>query len=42
MRRGIEQVRTEWSVICAAVNLGILVRHWPEVVKVRSEGPEDC
>lgn len=34
MRRGIEKVRTEWSVICTVVNLGILVRHWPEVVKV--------
>lgn len=34
MRRGMEKVRTEWSVICAVVNLGILVRHWPEVVKV--------
>jgi transposase len=31
MRRGLEAVRTEWSMICTAVNMGILLRHWPEV-----------
>jgi transposase len=34
MHRGIEKVRTEWSVICAVVNIGVLIKHWPEVVKV--------
>jgi transposase len=30
MRRGIEQVKTEWSLICTAVNIGILLRHWQQ------------
>ena len=33
LRRGMEAVRTEWSLVCTAVNVGILLRHWPEVVK---------
>jgi hypothetical protein len=28
---GSEAVRIEWSMICTAVNMGILLRHWPEV-----------
>jgi len=34
MRRGLEAVRTEWSMICTAVNMGILLRHWSEVSDV--------
>ena len=34
LRRGLEAVRTEWSLLCTAVNVGILLRHWPEVMKV--------
>jgi hypothetical protein len=37
MRRGLEAVRTEWSMICTAVNMGILLRHWPEVLRVWPE-----
>ena len=33
LRRGIEKVRTEWGMVCTAVNLGILLRHWDEVWK---------
>lgn len=33
MRRGLEAVRTEWSLICTVVNVGILLRHWDEVYK---------
>jgi transposase len=32
LRRGLESVHTEWVLICTAVNLGILLKHW-EVVK---------
>ncbi len=31
LRRGLEKVRTEWSLVCTAVNIGILLRHWKEV-----------
>jgi len=34
LRRGLEAVRTEWSLLCTAANVGILLRHWPEVMKV--------
>lgn len=34
MRRGIEAVRTEWSLVCTAVNIGILLRHWKEVAPI--------
>ena len=34
LRRGIEKVRTEWIMTCTAVNLGILLRHWDDVVKL--------
>ena len=33
LRRGIEKVTTEWIMACSAVNLGILLRHWDEVVQ---------
>ncbi len=32
LRRGIEKVKTEWIMTCNAVNLGILLRHWDEVM----------
>jgi transposase len=32
LRRGLESIRTEWALIAAAVNLGILLKNW-EVVK---------
>ena len=34
LRRGLEQVKTEWLMVCTAVNVGILLRHWDEVVTV--------
>lgn len=34
MRRGLEKVRTEWSLACTAVNLSILLRCWEKVVAV--------
>ena len=34
LRRGLDAVRTEWSMVCTAVNLGILLRHWEEVARV--------
>jgi len=34
LRRGIEKVKTEWIMVCTAVNLGIALRHWEEIVKV--------
>jgi len=32
LRRGREAVRTEWSMICTAVNMAILLRNWEKVV----------
>ncbi len=32
LRRGLEKVKTEWIMVCTAVNLGILLRHWHEVL----------
>lgn len=32
LRRGLEKVTTEWMLVCTAVNLGILLRHWDEVM----------
>ena len=32
LRCGIEKVTTEWMMVCTAVNVGILLRHWDEVV----------
>ena len=34
LRRGIEKVKTEWSLVCTAVNLGILLHNWEEIAKV--------
>jgi len=34
LRRGIEKVKTEWSLVCTAVNVGILLSHWNEVLKI--------
>jgi transposase len=34
LRRGLRGVRTEWTLACLAVNLGILLRHWQEVQAV--------
>lgn len=34
LRRGLEKVKTEWTMICTAANLGILLRNWEGVVKV--------
>jgi hypothetical protein len=34
MRRGIEKVQTEWALVCAAVNVGILLSRWEATVKV--------
>ena len=34
LRRGIEQVQTEWAMVCTVVNLGIMLRNWEEIVKV--------
>ena len=34
LRRGMDKVRTEWSLVCTAVNIGILLRHWKEVAAV--------
>jgi hypothetical protein len=31
LHRGLEAVTTEWSLICTAVNLGIVIRHWEQV-----------
>lgn len=33
LHRGLSGVRTEWSLICTAVNVGILLSHWAEVQK---------
>ena len=33
LRRGLEKVKTEWIMVCTAVNLGILLRRWDEVVR---------
>lgn len=34
MRRGLEAAQTEWSMVCTAVNIGILLRHWKEVAAI--------
>lgn len=34
LRRGLEKVRAEWTLVCTAVNVGILLRHWREVSAV--------
>lgn len=37
LRRGLEKVKSEWSMVCTAVNLAILLRHWPEVETILDE-----
>jgi hypothetical protein len=37
LRRGLEKVKTEWSMVCTAVNLGILLRHWDAAAKTLDE-----
>lgn len=34
LRRGRCAVRCEWTLVCTAVNVGILLRHWAEVAAV--------
>lgn len=34
LHRGLAAVQAEWSLICTAVNVGILLRPWPEVARV--------
>ena len=34
MRRGLEAVRTEWSLVCTVVNVAILLKNWNQVAKV--------
>lgn len=33
LHRGMEAVRTEWSLVCTAVNVSIMLKHWPEGLK---------
>jgi transposase len=33
LHRGLASVQAEWTLVCTAVNMGILIRHWSEVVK---------
>jgi len=34
LHRGLEAVRHEWTLVCTAVNIGILLRHWEKVAAV--------
>lgn len=34
LRRGLQKVKTEWHMVCTAVNVGILLSHWDEVMKI--------
>jgi transposase len=34
LHRGVEKVRAEWTLVCTAINLSILLRHWKEVAAV--------
>lgn len=34
LHRGLDAVRHEWTLVCTAVNIGILLRHWEEVAAV--------
>ena len=34
LRRGLSAVQTEWSLICTAMNIGILLKNWAQVQKV--------
>jgi hypothetical protein len=31
LHRGLQKVRTEWSMLCTAVNIGVLLREWRKV-----------
>ena len=31
MHRGLAAVKTEWAMVCAAVNIGIVLKHWETV-----------
>ena len=37
LRRGLEKVKTDWSMACTAVNPGILLRHWDAAAKTLDE-----
>ncbi len=34
LHRGLDAVRHEWTLVCTAVNVGILLRHWEKVAAV--------
>jgi hypothetical protein len=34
LHRGLDAVRHEWTLVCTAVNIGILLRHWEVVAAV--------
>lgn len=34
LHRGLNAVQTEWSLICTAINIGILLNNWAQVQKV--------
>ena len=34
LRRGLEQVRAEWGLVCTAINVGVLLQHWEAVQRV--------
>ena len=38
MRRGLEAVTTEWSLVCTVMNLSILLRNWDAVMRVIGQG----
>lgn len=34
LHRGLSAARAEWTLVCTAINVGILLRHWKEVAAV--------
>lgn len=34
LHRGLAAVRAEWLLVCTAVNIGVLLRHWAQVAAV--------
>ncbi len=38
LRRGLEAVTTEWTLVCMAMNLSILLRNWEAVRGVMGKG----
>jgi len=34
MHRGLEAAKTEWSMVCTSINIGILLRNWDKVLAV--------